>query len=79
MDDPGSGQPPAMQVTLAMRRLRETVYEIIEGVKQMSGDGGASAESGEYILLMFGGLAVVGVFRVSDYRTLIFICPIHCL
>ncbi|VDN96364.1 unnamed protein product [Rodentolepis nana] len=45
LDDPGSGQPPAMQVTLAMRRLRETVYEIVEGVKQMTGDGGASLES----------------------------------
>ncbi|KAM7533362.1 hypothetical protein Aperf_G00000120428 [Anoplocephala perfoliata] len=45
LDDPGSGQPPAMQVTLAMRRLRETVYEIVEGVKQMPGEGGASNES----------------------------------
>ncbi|KAL5963120.1 Talin-1, partial [Taenia solium] len=44
LDDPGSGQPPAVQVTLAMRRLRETVYEIVEGVKQMP--GGASTESG---------------------------------
>uniref|UniRef100_A0A5K3EGD4 FERM domain-containing protein n=1 Tax=Mesocestoides corti TaxID=53468 RepID=A0A5K3EGD4_MESCO len=37
LDDPGSGQPPAMQVTLAMRRLRETVFEIVEGAKQMPG------------------------------------------
>lgn len=36
-----------MQVTLAMRRLRETVYEVVEGVKQMPGEGGASNESGE--------------------------------
>ncbi|KAL5112171.1 Talin-2 [Taenia crassiceps] len=45
LDDPGSGQPPAVQVTLAMRRLRETVYEIVEGVKQMPGGGGTSIES----------------------------------
>nr|CDS22504.1 talin 2 [Echinococcus granulosus] len=45
LDDPGSGQPPAMQVTLAMRRLRETVYEIVEGVKQMPGGRGTSSES----------------------------------
>lgn len=29
-----------------MRRLRETVYEIVEGVKQMPGGGGSSTESG---------------------------------
>ncbi|VDL47892.1 unnamed protein product [Hymenolepis diminuta] len=67
LDDPGSGQPPAMQVTLAMRRLRETVYEIIEGVKQMSGDGGASAESGEYTQLMFGGSEAPSIaFRIRE-------------
>ncbi|BHF59798.1 Talin-1 [Sparganum proliferum] len=37
LDDSATGQSPSMQVTLAMRRLRETVYEIVEGAKQMSG------------------------------------------
>lgn len=34
-----------MQVTLTMRRLRETVYEIVEGVKQMPGE---ARDSGEF-------------------------------
>ena len=51
LDDPGSGQPPAMQVTLAMRRLRETVYEIVEGVKQMPGS--APNDSGSSLLNTF--------------------------
>nr|VZI31552.1 unnamed protein product [Spirometra erinaceieuropaei] len=38
LDDSATGQSASMQVTLAMRRLRETVYEIVEGAKQMSGD-----------------------------------------
>ncbi|VDL88609.1 unnamed protein product [Schistocephalus solidus] len=37
LDDSATGESPSMQVTLAMRRLRETVYEIVEGSKQMPG------------------------------------------
>ncbi|VDN30609.1 unnamed protein product [Dibothriocephalus latus] len=44
LDDSATGESPSMQVTLAMRRLRETVYEIVEGAKQMPG-GSQSVDS----------------------------------
>ncbi len=47
MDDKAEGKSPSMQVTRAMRRLRETVLESVEGAKEMpAAEGANSDESG---------------------------------